>query len=76
MTNKHTEEKVMVEIEEYFEGGTVVKRLINGVEYPVEDGFPPELRIQEFHGVNVKQHMSYENAKKLYGEIIGTKGTN
>lgn len=58
-----------IEIEETIKDGRVVKRLINGVEYPLSDGFPDFLRNHDYRGVNLKQFMSWEYAKERYGHF-------
>lgn len=62
-----------VEIEEHFKDGLMTKRLVNGVEYPV-DTFP-ELDILSYKGVSLKQIMPYKEAVEKYGNMHGSIGT-
>ena len=61
----------MVEIEEHFEDGKLVKRLMNGIEIAHDGGWDtlPDVYI-------LKQVMSEKMAKKLYGRCILSNGTN
>ncbi len=65
----------MIEIEENIKDGVVVKRLINGIEFPVDDLSFVE-RIHEVGYATIKQVMSVEEAKKRFGDLLGSHGTS
>lgn len=65
----------ILEIEEHFRDGVVVKRLFNGIEQPL-DKFPDVLRLQEFNSVHINQTMTVKEAKEIYGDFYGSIGTN
>lgn len=54
-----------IEIEEHYEGGYVVKRLINGVEVPVVETWP--VAVQCVKCVTTITQMTLEDARNKYG---------
>lgn len=61
-----------LELEEHYEGGRCVKRLINGVEVP-EDTFASAIQFAPH--VITKTKMTYEEARHRYGDLVPTPPT-